>query len=49
MFVDACPGDGYLYELDIDGGVLCRKRPVDTRGQARPIWAAGRLVHQSAD
>jgi hypothetical protein len=26
-FFDACGHDGYLYELDVDGTVLCRCRP----------------------
>lgn len=26
MFFDACNSDGYLYELDCDGHVLCRNR-----------------------
>lgn len=26
MFFDACNSDGYLYELDRDGRVLCRNR-----------------------
>lgn len=29
MFINASVGDGYMYELDIDGKVLCRnKKPL---------------------
>lgn len=48
-FMDARNGDGYLYELDISGEVLCRQRTTFTRGQPAPILAGGRLVHQSTD
>ena len=34
-FFDACGHDGYLYELDVDGTVLCRCRS-DLRRHSTP-------------
>lgn len=34
-FCDAGPSDGYLYELDIDGMVLCRRKPRSASGTQR--------------
>lgn len=48
-FLDAGSGDGYRYELDVEGKVLSRFRPQAVRGQPAPIYANGYLAHQSTD
>ena len=35
QFFNAGVGDGYLYELDLDGGVLCRQRSDAVQSQPR--------------
>ena len=37
QFFDACENDGYLYELDVNGAVLCRCRPP----APFPAWMLG--------
>jgi hypothetical protein len=46
-FINARPGDGYLYELDVDGHVLCRQKQrkisaAERKGrQMCPEWPHG--------
>lgn len=42
-FLGACAGDGYIYEVNLDGQVLCRCRPPTPF----PVWRDGRILYSA--